>query len=96
MVVKVSDASGEAYLSVFNEQAEKIIGCSADQLNDIKSQVLAIGLILFLPLISPISATFNVTEYCSFLVSGGRWCLSDEAERSHMGTSSLPGEYNSS
>ncbi|KAK6148622.1 hypothetical protein DH2020_019534 [Rehmannia glutinosa] len=38
MVVKVSDASGEAYLSVFNEQAEKIIGCSADELNDLKSQ----------------------------------------------------------
>lgn len=39
MVVKVSDASGEAYLSVFNEQAEKIIGCTADELNEIKSQV---------------------------------------------------------
>ncbi|KAK4436969.1 Replication protein A DNA-binding subunit B [Sesamum alatum] len=38
MVVKVSDASGEAYLSVFNEQAEKIIGCSADELNELKSQ----------------------------------------------------------
>ncbi|KAL8465230.1 hypothetical protein ACS0TY_034656 [Phlomoides rotata] len=38
MVVKVSDASGEAYLSVFNEQAEKIIGCTADELNEIKSQ----------------------------------------------------------
>ncbi|KAL2243020.1 replication protein A 70 kDa DNA-binding subunit B [Sesamum indicum] len=38
MAVKVSDASGEAYLSVFNEQAEKIIGCSADELNDLKSQ----------------------------------------------------------
>ncbi|KAL3640500.1 Replication protein A 70 kDa DNA-binding subunit B [Castilleja foliolosa] len=38
MVVKVSDASGEAYLSVFNEQAEKIIGCTADELNELKSQ----------------------------------------------------------
>ncbi|KAL0442066.1 UNVERIFIED_CONTAM: Replication protein A DNA-binding subunit B [Sesamum radiatum] len=38
MAVKVSDASGEAYLSVFNEQAEKIIGCSADELNELKSQ----------------------------------------------------------
>ncbi|KAI7983399.1 Replication protein A 70 kDa DNA-binding subunit B [Camellia lanceoleosa] len=28
-LVKVFDASGEAWLSVFNEQAEKIIGCSA-------------------------------------------------------------------
>lgn len=39
MVVKVSDASGEAYLSVFNEQAERIIGRTADELNEIKSQV---------------------------------------------------------
>ncbi|PIN00420.1 Single-stranded DNA-binding replication protein [Handroanthus impetiginosus] len=38
MVVKVSDASGEAYLSVFNEQAQQIIGCSADELNELKSQ----------------------------------------------------------
>ncbi|KAL3637902.1 Replication protein A 70 kDa DNA-binding subunit D [Castilleja foliolosa] len=38
MVVKVSDASGEAYLSVFNEQAEKIIGCTANELNELKSQ----------------------------------------------------------
>ncbi|KAI7985352.1 Replication protein A 70 kDa DNA-binding subunit B [Camellia lanceoleosa] len=38
MVVKVSDASGEAWLSVFNEQAEKIIGCSADELDILKSQ----------------------------------------------------------
>ncbi|CAI9786728.1 unnamed protein product [Fraxinus pennsylvanica] len=38
MTVKVSDASGEAYFSVFNEQAEKIIGCSADELNELKSQ----------------------------------------------------------
>ncbi|CAA0820873.1 Replication protein A 70 kDa DNA-binding subunit B [Striga hermonthica] len=38
MVVRVSDASGEAYLSVFNEQAEKIIGCSADELNEMRAQ----------------------------------------------------------
>ncbi|KAH6807726.1 RPA70-kDa subunit B [Perilla frutescens var. frutescens] len=38
MVVKVSDASGEAFLSVFNDQAEKIIGCTADELNEIKLQ----------------------------------------------------------
>ncbi|CAL5441904.1 unnamed protein product [Camellia sinensis] len=38
MVVKVSDASGEAWFSVFNEQAEKIIGCSADELDKLKSQ----------------------------------------------------------
>ncbi|KAJ0963496.1 hypothetical protein J5N97_028618 [Dioscorea zingiberensis] len=38
MGVKVSDHSGEAWLSVFNEQAETIIGCSADELDRIKSE----------------------------------------------------------
>nr|XP_019709949.1 replication protein A 70 kDa DNA-binding subunit B isoform X2 [Elaeis guineensis] len=38
MVVKVSDHSGEAWLSVFNEQAEKIIGCTADELDRIKTE----------------------------------------------------------
>ncbi|KAK7265867.1 hypothetical protein RJT34_33491 [Clitoria ternatea] len=38
MVVRVVDASGEAYISVFNEQAEKVVGCSADELDDLKSQ----------------------------------------------------------
>ncbi|OIW19664.1 hypothetical protein TanjilG_18474 [Lupinus angustifolius] len=38
MIVKVSDASGEAFLSIFNEEAEKIIGCSADELDNLKSQ----------------------------------------------------------
>jgi len=39
MVARVSDASGEAYISIFNEEAEKIIGCSADELDDLRSQV---------------------------------------------------------
>lgn len=39
MVVRVSDASGEAYVSVFNDEAEKIVGCSADELDKLKSQV---------------------------------------------------------
>ena len=39
MVVKVSDASGEAWLSLFNAQAERIFGCSADELDKLKSQV---------------------------------------------------------
>ncbi|XP_077222798.1 replication protein A 70 kDa DNA-binding subunit B-like [Tasmannia lanceolata] len=38
MAVKVADASGEAWLSVFNEQAEKIIGCTADELDSMKSE----------------------------------------------------------
>lgn len=39
MVVKVSDASGEGYLSTFNQEAEIIIGCSAEELDKLKSQV---------------------------------------------------------
>ena len=39
LVVRASDASGEAYISTFNEEAERIIGCSADELDKLKSQV---------------------------------------------------------
>lgn len=39
MIAKVSDASGEAWLSVFNDQAEKLIQCTADELDKMKSQV---------------------------------------------------------
>ncbi|XP_011006580.1 PREDICTED: replication protein A 70 kDa DNA-binding subunit B [Populus euphratica] len=39
MVVKVSDGSGEGWVSAFNEEAEKIIGCSADELDLLKSQI---------------------------------------------------------
>uniref|UniRef100_A0A0A9DGQ9 Replication factor A C-terminal domain-containing protein n=1 Tax=Arundo donax TaxID=35708 RepID=A0A0A9DGQ9_ARUDO len=39
MVVKVSDPTGEAWVSVFNEHAEKIIGCSADELDRIRKEV---------------------------------------------------------
>jgi replication factor A1 len=49
MILKVSDPTGEAWLSVFNEQAEKIIGCSADELERIKTEVLFA--ILFLKLL---------------------------------------------
>ncbi|OVA02158.1 OB-fold nucleic acid binding domain [Macleaya cordata] len=38
MVVKISDPSGETWVSAFNEQAEKIIGCSADELDRIRTQ----------------------------------------------------------
>ena len=40
MVMKVSDPSGEAWLSVFNDQAEQIIGSTADELERIKSEVI--------------------------------------------------------
>ena len=33
MVSKIFDASGEAWISAFNEEAEKIVGCSADELD---------------------------------------------------------------
>lgn len=39
MVVKVSDASGEGWVSAFNDEAEKIICCSADELDKLKSKV---------------------------------------------------------
>lgn len=39
MVMGVFNPSGEAFVSVFNDEAEKIIECSADELNDLKSQV---------------------------------------------------------
>jgi replication factor A1 len=39
MVIRVSDASGEAYISTFNEEADKIIGCSTDELDNLRSQV---------------------------------------------------------
>ncbi|KAL5217328.1 hypothetical protein ABZP36_018012 [Zizania latifolia] len=38
MAIKVSDPTGEAWLSLFNEQAEKIIGCSADELDRIRKE----------------------------------------------------------
>ncbi|XWS51231.1 hypothetical protein CRYUN_Cryun12cG0158800 [Craigia yunnanensis] len=39
MVSKISDASGEAWVSAFNEEAEKIVGRSADELDKLKSEV---------------------------------------------------------
>ncbi|CAH8305494.1 unnamed protein product [Eruca vesicaria subsp. sativa] len=38
MVVKVSDSTGEVWFSSFNDEAEKIIGCSADELNKLRSE----------------------------------------------------------
>ncbi|VVB17558.1 unnamed protein product [Arabis nemorensis] len=38
MVVKVSDSTGETWFSSFNDEAEKIIGCSADELNKLRSE----------------------------------------------------------
>lgn len=38
MNAKISDGSGEAWVSTFNDQAEKLIGCSADELDKLKSQ----------------------------------------------------------
>ncbi|TVU47936.1 hypothetical protein EJB05_07554 [Eragrostis curvula] len=38
MNIKVSDPTGEAWISVFNEHAERIIGCSADKLDQIRKE----------------------------------------------------------
>ncbi|PWZ27211.1 Replication protein A DNA-binding subunit B [Zea mays] len=38
MVIKVSDPTGEAWVSVFNEHVEKIISCSADELDRIRKE----------------------------------------------------------
>ncbi|KAF3551527.1 hypothetical protein DY000_02000346 [Brassica cretica] len=38
MAVKVSDSTGEAWFSAFNDEAEKMIGCTADELNVLKSE----------------------------------------------------------
>ncbi|GKV35512.1 hypothetical protein SLEP1_g43770 [Rubroshorea leprosula] len=38
MVLKVSDSSGDAWVSAFNEEAEKIIGSPADELDKLKSE----------------------------------------------------------
>ncbi|XVE74725.1 hypothetical protein DITRI_Ditri12bG0040700 [Diplodiscus trichospermus] len=40
MVSKVTDASGEAWVSSFNEEAEKIVGCSAEELDKLKSEII--------------------------------------------------------
>ncbi|KAB2609461.1 replication protein A 70 kDa DNA-binding subunit B-like [Pyrus ussuriensis x Pyrus communis] len=37
-VARVTDVSGETYLSLFNDEAESVIGCSADELDRLKSQ----------------------------------------------------------
>lgn len=36
--VKVSDSTGEAWFSAFNVEAEKMIGCTNDELNMLKSE----------------------------------------------------------
>ncbi|XP_006649629.1 replication protein A 70 kDa DNA-binding subunit B [Oryza brachyantha] len=38
MVIKVSDPTGEAWFSLFNDQAERIVGCSADELDRIRKE----------------------------------------------------------
>ena len=42
MVIKVFDPTGEAWVSVFNEHAEKIIGCSAGELDRMRREVNSI------------------------------------------------------
>lgn len=39
-MVVVSDPSGEAWFLVFNDQAEQIVGCTVDELDRIKPDVI--------------------------------------------------------
>jgi hypothetical protein len=39
LLAKLSDATGEAWISAFNEQAEQILGRSAEDLSLLRSQV---------------------------------------------------------
>jgi len=39
MQAKVLDSSGEAWVSAFNEQAESLLGVSADNLSEMRNQV---------------------------------------------------------
>lgn len=67
MVMRVCDASGEAWLSVFNDQAEKIIGCSADELDRVKSEVKKHACMLqqvYTPLLFLELQDINVTCVC--------------------------------
>lgn len=42
MQAKVLDSSGEAWVSAFNEQAETLLGVSADKLSEMRDQVCVI------------------------------------------------------
>lgn len=87
MVVKVSDASGEAFLSVFNEQAEKIIGCTADELNELRSQVSTHATQTY--------ECINVcTNFLSLIFLGWRQRVPNETEGSIMGTPPFPSKRN--
>ena len=89
MVIKVSDPTGEAWVSVFNEHAEKIIGCSADELDRIRKEVNSIlrtnniGFLLFSLFALPL------TVGSPSFVGGGRQ-LRSQAQGSHLGSSPVP------
>jgi len=50
LLAKLSDATGEAWISAFNEQAEQILGRSAEDLSLLRSQVWPSKIICFLGL----------------------------------------------
>lgn len=39
LLARAMDATSDVYLSMFNNEAEKIIGCSADELDKLRSEV---------------------------------------------------------
>jgi hypothetical protein len=89
MVIKVSDPTGEAWVSVFNEHAEKIISCSADELDRIRKEVNSIlqtdniQFLLFSLFALPL-----IVGSPSF--AGGGRQLRSQAQGSHLGSSSVP------
>lgn len=102
MVVKVSDTSGEAWVSVFNEHAEKIIGCSADELDRIRKEVnsaIWVGQV-WPENIEFLRASASKTKQlfpCLLLpdsgltiAAGGRRQLHSQAQGSHLGSSPVP------
>ena len=91
LLVRVSDASGEAFVSAFNEEGEKIIGCSIDELDKMKPQVLFF-LSNHYPVLSQISKTETDFYFPLFTSSGwGGELVPSKIEASYLGASSFPG-----
>ena len=89
--VKVSDSTGEAWFSAFNVEAEKMIGCTNDELNMLKSEVRIVkSYTTTKNFLNPPGSWSNMC--CYFWFSPGRWSewVSDKTERSYVVVSSLP------
>lgn len=60
MQAKVLDSSGEAWVSAFNEQAETLLGVSADSLSEMRNQVRVLHTSNLKSLTSVDSAEFSL------------------------------------